>query len=115
MTIYVNVSPGEISTTRKLALSTQDSISRLEKTKSKFKILEREKQERINDIKTNFSYIHELLEKIERGLPKAESPYLHPTLTEKGLSIQPVFEVKSEKDYLYELKNISKNLKKKKK
>lgn len=113
MTIYVNVRPSEIATTRKLALSTQDSMAKLDKSKSKFKILEREKQERIDDIRTNFTYVHELLQKIERGLPKAESPYLQPRLTEQGLSIQPILEMKSEKDYLSELKNISKELKKK--
>jgi len=115
MTIYINIRPSEISTTRKLTLTMQDSFSKLDKSKGKFKILEREKQERINDIRTNFNYVQELLEKIEMGLPRAESPYLHTKLTEKGLSIQPILEIKSEKDYLIDLKNISRELKGKRK
>lgn len=115
MTIYVNIRPSEISATRKNTLIIQDSFSKLEKSKGKFKILEREKQERINDIKTNFVYIQELLEKIQKGLPRADSPYLQTRLTEKGMSIQPILEVKSENDYLSDLKNISRELKSKRK
>lgn len=114
MAVYIKINPSEIQNTRKNVFALQDSFSSLEKAKSRYKILEKEKHERIGDIRENLNHINILMEKIERQIPRTENPYLKTELTAKGIEVSPILELKTKEDYLKEFREISKKLREKK-
>ncbi len=115
MSIYIKINSSEIQNARKNTIALQNSFSKLEIMKSKYRILKREKNERIFGIKDNLEQIKILMEKIEKELPIIENPYVKTELTSKGISISPILELKKERDYLKEFREINKNLMERKK
>lgn len=115
MSIYIKLNNSEIQNSRKNSLALQDSFSRLETMKSKYRLLKREKNERISDIKDNLEQIKILMEKIEKELPIVENPYLKTELTPKGITVSPILGLKTERDYLKEFREINKKLREKSK
>ena len=114
MAVYIRLNNSEIQSSRKNILALQDSFSNLERSKSKFKILEKEKQERVNEVRNNLSAVDELMIRVEKELPKMENPYIKTELTAKGIEVSPILQLKTQKDYLNELREINKQLKIKK-
>ncbi len=110
MTIYIKLKKNELVDARTNVLNMRSSFSNIEKRKTKFKFLEKEKQELKKEVSDNFRYILDLIEKIEKNLPRAESPYVKQELTEKGITVTPILEIKTEKDYIKELKSLNTQL-----
>jgi hypothetical protein len=110
MTIYIKLKKNELVDARTNVLNMRSSFSNIEKRKTKFKFLEKEKQELKKEVSDNFRYILDLIEKIEKNLPRAESPYVKQELTEKGITVKPILEIKTEKDYIKELKSLNTQL-----
>jgi len=110
MTIYIKLKKSELIDARANVLNMRSSFSNIEKRKTKFKFLEKEKQELKKEVSDNFKYALDLIEKIEKNLPRAESSYIRQELTEKGISIKPILEIKTEKDYIQELRSLGNQL-----